>query len=729
MADVVFQTYAPEVPSPGNAATIPENGQQGDGGGAGNPALQSVGTDTGTTPSATRITLGSSQNAVRVFADLVAASEPFFYLYVKRNSDSVQKVKIYAWSARIFSGAAGDTFAFSTADGRTLSMAAMTVPAVLETAIVMTPTPNSDRGVPPYWSPSIARVTLASAGSMFWLMDDSTSNVVFIKEFDGTNWTPPRWVRRQAGRNTAVRCTYRQIALATLDGSSLSIGLSSFSDSVSGAAAGAMTNPFMPVATGATHNVTNAATLQSAIALAVAGDEIVLATGTYTLTAAIGTTSFTANHLVNPGRVGPGGILFRSATGNPADVTITGNASGQNGRWLFEADNVSFCGFKGLTFDFTGIDARFDIQRGSIAFEDVRMTGVASVAQSMFLFGGQSGLGIIEALRLTVEDSSSDCFSGQGNASMGASRCRFVDCIGRRSDPSNQANQCLTTHNGLPVEWYGGLLSDAHTNVAAPDLITSPIYLFFPTVTKGAHTSGLQNCTIFGGDIDGFVGGQIGAEGGCLFAKISITPVGSNNIFRTPTARCEHNILSSTSAATGARACFTSNNSGNSDGFRYNVNSGFTEAYLEGFSSGPGGSAGTIGNTYITNTNAIGISDANIVSVCKNNACKGSSNGILCTATSMGNLTTDYNTIDPNIDADFVPGANDLVAGDAALDAFFFPTAAGNCDGNGDTTVEDFIGDSDPWGYVRVYKASRVSRGARDIPAIHASTYLQPDLF
>lgn len=35
MADVVFQTYAPEVPSPGNAATIPENGG---GGGGGAPA-------------------------------------------------------------------------------------------------------------------------------------------------------------------------------------------------------------------------------------------------------------------------------------------------------------------------------------------------------------------------------------------------------------------------------------------------------------------------------------------------------------------------------------------------------------------------------------------------------------------------------------------------------------------------------------------------------------------
>lgn len=449
-------------------------GVGGGGGGAENFAVQSVVTETGTTPSVTAVTLGATQNAVRVFADLVAAAEPFFYLYVKRNSDSVQKVKIYAWSARIFSGAAGDAFAFSTSDGRTLSMAAQAVPAVLESSFPVTGTANADNGCPPYWAPAAAHITLAAAGSAFQLADTSTGEIVFIREFDGTQWTPTRWVRKQSGRATSIRCTYQQIAVATLDGATLSIAAPT--GAVIGGTSTGMVNTFLPTVTGTTRNVTDVATLKTAIAAAVAGDEIVLATGTYALDVAITEISFTLNNGQN-GKIGMEGILIRGATGNPADVVLTGDGTGTNGNWNVESGPALFAGFKDLSWDLAGKNMGLTTNHGRWALEDVNITGVQVTHPDAWLFDNVGGALTLEALRVSISDGFSDLFNGNGDASFNAtSRARFVNCSGVRAGVGS-ADQCLTTHLGLPVEWYGGLLSDGNTNAAAPDGLSSPIYL------------------------------------------------------------------------------------------------------------------------------------------------------------------------------------------------------------------------------------------------------------
>ena len=266
------------------------------GGSGASYALRQVATDVGTSPSTTRITLGSVQNSVRVFCDLYSPSEPFFYLYFTRNGGTTVKVKLFPWSARILSASPGDAFAFSTADGRSVTIAPVTVPTTLESSFPVTGTALADSGTPPYWSPSAAHVTLLNNSSAFRLPDTSSSTLVFISEYDprSKTWTPPRWVRTQSGRATTVRCTYKQIALATRDGSTLSIAAPT--GATIGGVSTRMVNPYLPAVTGTSRPVTNATTLLAAIAASVAGDEIVLAAGTYTLSQTVTTASFTANN-------------------------------------------------------------------------------------------------------------------------------------------------------------------------------------------------------------------------------------------------------------------------------------------------------------------------------------------------------------------------------------------------------------------------------------------------
>lgn len=672
-----------------------------------------------------------SQNAVRVFSDLAAVSEPFFYLYAQRNSDAVQKIKIYPWSARIFASAVGDTWAFGTSDGRTLTMTAMAHPVALETSFPITGTANADNGCPPYWAPSAVHVTLSASGSAFQLADTSTNELVFIREFDGVSWTPTRWVRKQSGRATTVRCTYLQVALATLDGATLSIAAPP--GTTIGGTSHLVTNPFMPVATGTTRNVTNVATFKTAIAAAVAGDEIVLAAGTYAMDIPISNSTFVANNTVN-GRVGFGGILIRGGTGNKADVILTGNGTGTNGTWLMEGDAVSFAGMRDLSFDCTGVAIQMRTTGGKVAYQDIALSGIAiAPAEALLSFDCITHASTIEALRVTATDSINDCVDGSGDtpgsANCLASRARFVNCTAVRPQPNNQNNQCISTHFGFAMEWYGGLISDALNNAAAPDALASGQYLFFTTVTKGSHSSGLDNCYLFGCDIEGatFQASKIGGDGGAWFNRISFDPTTTNAVFQDVTQAVEHNVLTCSTSATGAHGARSLNSSGTTDGFRYNVLSGFANAIDTGGSSSIGGSTAYHGNTIFGNSVGARLEDTHLVMALRNNACKTNGTGIY--APVITSLTTDYNTIDPTIAGLFVAGAHDLIAGDAALDASLFPTASGNCDGNGDTALEDFIGDSDPWGFVRVYLASRVSRGARDRAAMHAGAYLYPDLF
>ena len=139
----------------------------------------------------------------------------------------------------------------------------------------------------------------------------------------------------------------------------------------------------------------------------------------------------------------------------------------------------------------------------------------------------------------------------------------------------------------------------------------------------------------------------------------------------------------------------------------------------------------TYNNTVIQDTgNMLVLQSATAAMTIKNNATSAMSSGYSIDFAPGVSITSDYNVLHNHFypTSGFTPGAHDTI-GDAALDATFLPTASGNCDGNGDPSVEDFVGDSDAWGYVFRYDMSFVPRGARARPAIYGGASLQPDLF
>ncbi|WP_376704670.1 hypothetical protein RQ479_07965 [Mesorhizobium sp. ISC25] len=699
-----------------------------------NPLL-SVVTETSTTPTTARIRLGRQRTGIRIWAGEQAVSETHFFVYVSRNGGAPKKLKLYRWSGRILTGAPGDEFAFGTADGRTLIMSVMNPPTTLETSFPVTGTANADQAGPPFWSPPAAHVILASPDSAFKLVDDGTSKIVFIKERDPASgqWSPTRFVRTQAGRDTAVRCTYREIALATYTGSTLSIAAADGPKvAMIGGTKTVMHNPFMLTATGTTRNVTDVATFKAAMAAAVAGDEIVLAAGTYALDIPVIDSTFAANDAT--ARVGMEGILIRGATGVAADVTITGNGIGTNGNWEVHGGTGLYSCMKDLTYSVAGVTGiQMLLRSGKWALENVpRIGNLSETTKDLFAFDCSGWALELYDFWGSAQSAGGDVLNGNGDLGGGtnylSSRVIFVGMNATIPGAVFQ-DQCLTTHGALAVEAYGGVYSDANLNAIAPDdLSISPIYAFFVTGEKRTRAAGMI-CHAFGCTWDD--SNNYSSVGNAFFNYMLPTGLASTaTILRNCTGTIEHNYLVSASGT--GRAFFDSNNTGINTGVACNIMVNFNEGVRWNNSSGAGGTSKSFNNTLIrpgTGGIAIGADDLNMLMEIKGNATKGWGTGLSCSAASMAHLTTDFNVIDPTVNGNFVKGANDIITADAQLDAFFFPTAGGNCDGNDDPTRIDYIGDSDPWGYVRVYKSGRVSRGARDIPAIYAGADLHPDLF
>jgi hypothetical protein len=112
-----------------------------------------------------------------------------------------------------------------------------------------------------------------------------------------------------------------------------------------------------------------------------------------------------------------------------------------------------------------------------------------------------------------------------------------------------------------------------------------------------------------------------------------------------------------------------------------------------------------------------------------NNATKTSSTSVSITPSYANtNIFCAYNVLDASVDADYVAGAGDVTGSDAELDARLFPTASGNADSTGTPSL-GYVGDSDPFGYVWIYKLGVTSKGARTRPAIISGAQLYPDVW
>jgi len=681
--------------------------------------LQDIVTDASATPTTTAITLGTGQNAVRVFTGNSTYSERYFDLYVRRNGGAAVKVRMDRWRGRILGEAAvwaaGDTIALGTTDGRTLKCAAMTVPTSLSNPSGATGTANCDAALPILWSPTAGHITLPSNGSAFIIGTDVAERPVFIREKSPSGeWTPARWFWTSTTRATVVRCNYTEIALANEAGATLSI--TAPTGSTIGGTSAAM-SLLIPAVTGTTRNVTDNATFAAAIAAAVSGDEIVLAAGAYTTGAT--QASFTANEAA--GKIGAEGILIRGGTGNKADVTISGD-------WTLTQPGAGpqatgYASFKDLTFDFGASANNFVVSGGRYYLQDVRFTNSTS---DNFQAAVNSGALYIYALRCTSDNAGADCwnFDGAGGtADDAASVVQLIACTGTDAGATS-ADQCLTTHDGLDIQAHGGAYSDANTNVWGNGGSPTPAtYGYFVTFTKGARQGRTQDSVLYGCSLtDAY--GTGGSPSETWFCRVAGTLASStNSAIRNPSASVHHNIITVTvgrgvHVSTGGLSLFGNIIAGSAEGLRL------------GDAASAVASAAVSLNTFNSTANAMNMQDVDTPAVVRSNAAKASSSNSLNIVTAAaGVISGDYNTLDPTVDAEYSAGANDTTGADAELDADYFPTASGNCDQNGDPALLDYCGLSDPYGFVLCYKTGVLSRGARAIPRLVSGATLHPDLF
>lgn len=679
------------------------------------PPLQLVNTDLGSNPSTTAITLSGSQNAVRVFTGGTPISEVGFTLYVKVNGAGVTtRYLLYAYQGRILTFSPGDSLAFATVDGRQLQMAPMTVPAALPTATGITGTANADKSGPPVWTPTAAHITLPANVSAFQLAQTGgDEKYVFISEYDGTQWSRQRFVMAQSNYDVTVQCNYKQIALATWDGSTVSVKAP-----VGSTIGGTSTvHTLVPAMTGTQRNCASTADFLSAVAVAVSGDRIVLSAGTYAAVGDITAASFVANQAA--GKVGPEGITIMGATGTASDVIL-------QGRFVITSNSTAGAAyFKDLSVDANSVAAKqaFALTDGNWVLENVTAYGTAATVNLIEIIDATKIT--FRALFCTFRNSGGDVVNG--DSVHAGSSVWLMGCTAHTSGAAVN-DQVVTPHNGAIIYLYGGRYYNANANVIAGAAITDLTLMAFLQVDEG----GLRECGapwafgVYAYACRIAVKAQQGPY--CTLCKL-YSPSGTwSAAYRNYTSILQSNWL--VGSAIG-RGIFNSVGGGT---FRNNLIQNLAEKVRLANSSSAQTKNTFHFNTIVGTGTIIGAGDDNLpvalynnVIFCTNHA----SNSFTVTPVQMAGSSVDYNVLSLAMDADYSAGANDLTSTDASLDANYFPVAAGNCDKSGGSIplVSTAYGDTDPFGFVHKYAANALPRGCRARAVIYTGALLYPDLW
>jgi hypothetical protein len=246
--------------------------------------------------------------------------------------------------------------------------------------------------------------------------------------------------------------------------------------------------------TGVIRSVSNANQFEQAIGLALPGDQIRLAAGTYSLSSPI--------------------------TRNLAGVSITGAGTGQTtvlGVWRLDhqGDNRTTL-IEGLTFNLTGQSAAngyLTFAGGTFVLDNVEVTGIGNDTTAAVAFvkiGSPQTTGRI--VNSHLHDVAADVISTSGDSvdpsNAAGSLLEVFDSRGERSGSRFQ-DQVLTAHFGFRVVDVGGIYSDAAQNVIAPDSWTA-VSLYGTRVSPGSRSGNVQ-LTSYDSVIDGgvFVAGSV----------------------------------------------------------------------------------------------------------------------------------------------------------------------------------------------------------------------------
>jgi len=703
------------------------------------PDYITVATEIGTGPVVHALQLTGGQNAFRIWVGETPVAEPDFTLYVSRNDSSAVSVRVSRWDAPIIYCQPNDVFAFGTEDGRTIHVTPTIQTGSLNEPGAVSGTVLCDDGCPPFYVPVDPHITLAEYYQTIRITEPaSTDQWLFISEFHGQGgdgWTETRWVWLPADATIDIECTYKDIAIATIGGATVDVSCPPDAE-IAIVGGRSMILPTYPEFYNTEYNCIDQAQFEIAITQAIAGDRITLdpAGSPYTFSAGITESSFTANNNhTHDGilRAGMEGISIEGTGASMYDVVITGDGLSDTSWNIKQPGATSYSGFKNLSFNFSGIPMVLYCRAGKWALWDIDIDGETTVTNS----ASHSFQVLVEgdlqydALNVTVRNAANDGWDGSGDAAHNAtSRVRLVNCIGGNTGPDVN-DQCLTSHDGLPVEVYGGQYFDAQLNVVANSTGTTDLWAFFTRFdAPGGRSAGFKNATgLFGCLYNGNVTSNtsLNRPGAyVLFNRMIVddymgtTSLGNSsnsaNSRYCSDGTFSHNYLISTSNA--GRAYFPQ--VGDSGLFIGNIISGFGEGIrVANYSAGDISTIRCIGNTFNGLARAT-LSDATLPCDFRNNASNGGGTFVTGgTATPTG----DYNTYRSS--SAYTPGTDDMpgTAAEIGHDTWF-ADAGGNCDANGFQGVYGYIGGRDAFGFVHQYNLDTTDRGARNKPIVYDPT-------
>ena len=663
--------------------------------------LQSLPTQNSQSPIATDFTMSGTENVFRLFVTPsdFRTNEPWTDLWIRINSESVKQLRLYYWQARYVVAPVGASIGVGTVDGATIRYHKATLNLDAVPALpgnTTTSTANCDKNCPPYWTPASAHISFPGTSGVqervFSVPSSATHSPFFVSEFDGTQWTPPRFYKRDPNKETIVQCVYGQISLCTIDGSALDI------TAISGATIGGTSEVIsiaLPTAT-ATYNISTVAELETRLINAVSGDRIVLADGTYSLTQSIEKRA--------------AGIQLISQSNDRTACVISGNTIIFRGV-LPEPVVTTPNYLRGIGFDATGQAFGLSIEQATWNIDNCNFAN--SATDDCFIYSQPNTGNKLLVVNSNAQDSNADCwnFYGEDTNPITDRDVHLVCCTGSLAGNANNA-QIVTTHTGLPISIFGCRFSDAQFNVSANDgTAGATTYAFFSEFTRGAREAGVVNTMMLGCYCDHGTGQGDNQENSFLSYRIaSPTGAGGTGIARNFTGKI---VASYLECNTGTGRILFNNSVGDGEISGSILDNAGEGILLDFISGGPFATPlESSNNTFVNNSEAIQQNTGlplNLV----NSAALNNNASINTTTGGFAGITGSSNTLDANVDSDYTGLIGDILAVDAALDSALRPIASGNCDENGTVPSTQILGLSDPFGLVLVQDVSTIPRGAR----------------
>lgn len=705
-------------------------------------AISSVNTEISSNPSTTLFTIPNGATGVCIYTGFRVYKNFKFNLYVKKNGafiDAVTVLKGQQCERWLIAGSPGDTIALGTdTESIPLDISGAIVPITNTVPSAVTANANADDINPDDWVPVSPHVILPELGSPIKINSTGSWRIIYIKEYDGTNWSKIASYSIPPGYSPTIVCAQTRIALGTTDGGTISV--TGPTGTVIGGTKQTYSIPF-PAITGATYTPTDETTLRAACAAAVAGDAIQLPSSTITLTQALGSSNFTAN--IGAGRIGAEGItIFGSGSSSVIKVADINNG------FLFTQTSATMpLWWRDFVLDCSNIatqsNARPIFINGIHRWQNVtiqnQLINTANFdLMTVNVFAPSASIDMLY-YKCTMSNSTNDCwqFFGDSTSASRNMKIKLVNCLGTGAGSQGTFNnsQNYTTHNQLDIQliacrantdgsgnqianggatcwcYWTSVVPGSNTNVGWQDSNRFQCYRLSPSGSQQSIGTNLDGVGFM--DVGNYWDGALMSQFGSVYGPGSAaygTVLIEGNYIKALGTRAFFPNTATGSISIGPNIVDTAN-----EGVRFNnitTPTGKTFSYT-GLTIVNSGAVGTAYN---------GGSTAGTLAVL-NTACKGNTNGTAGFVAATN--TSNYGVYDPANSANFTFGGNDISNADAALDANLFPTASGNCDATG--TAYSYIGSRDAFNFIHIYSSTTTPKGARGRPIF--SQTLRPDIY